>query len=145
MDKNREPVSKKDLLEWKLIKITASEAARRRQCSIGVIRRAEKLYQVELYRNRKYKAAVVDTVLLDDIKRCIAANMNMRQICMALNKPYHNVKNVCYQNGLQIRKSQRGEYQSIDYDFVPLDSYGKESLMYKVSDDVKAIITGKWR
>jgi len=138
-------ITKTELLEWKIAKITASEAARKKPCSIGVIRRAEKIHDVYLFRNDKFKRAKVDVVLLGKVKACIALNMTMNMICEHTGERYNTIKNICYQNGLKPRPALKSEFVKSDEPKV-IDSYGRESMLYGIPEEIKQIAVNRpWR
>lgn len=137
-------ITKSELLEWKLAKMTASEASRKKPCSIGVIRRAEKIHDVFLYRNDKYARAKVDDVLLGKVKACISLNMTMNQICKHTGERYNKIKNICYQNGLKARPALKSEFESSEQVKI-FDSYGSESILYCIPKDIKKLVCGNWK
>ena len=138
-------ITKLDLLEMKALRITGSEAARRKHCSIGVIRRAEKLHGVELYKNPRHKTKHVDEELLAKVKALVQVGTSVPKMCEILNEPYVKIKNICYQNGLRVRPTPKEEYSPYKMCFVP-STYGSESLLYKVPKELRELAVNRaWR
>jgi len=140
MDKKREPISKKDLLEWRLMNHNQAEAAKASGWSVSSIRMAEKIHGIELPKKSdraKVKLRKKPHPRLDELKDIAADGLNCGQIARIMGMSYDTVWAMAKFNGVKLSLNNQ-----------PMDdhsSYGKESLLYGIDEDVKRLISGKWR
>jgi hypothetical protein len=137
--KKREPISKKDLLEWRLQDLDLKEASKKYDWSISALRNAELFHGISLPKKSpraKVKLAKKINPRLEELKELVEDGLNCNQAAQRMNLTYDTVWNMAKHNGITFSNNAED---------LP-ESHGSASLLYGSPKEIKELLVNKaWK